>query len=81
MTVNEDVEGELDAMLDDGVTVQLVDGQDGRFQLKVLVDETACEECLVPDSTLSGIVTDALERRGARVASVSVLRADRPLFS
>jgi len=70
-----EAEAELSAMLDEGVTVRLDDGADGAYTLRLQVDEAACAECLVPDETLAAIAADALQRRGADVASVSVQHA------
>ena len=46
----------------------------GVYELRLAMDESACADCLVPDPTLVSIATDALQRRGVPVASMSVLR-------
>jgi hypothetical protein len=74
MSARTEAEKELDAMLDEGVTVQLVDVEDGVYELRLAMDDAACAECLVPDPTLISIATDALQRRGVPVSSMSVLR-------
>jgi hypothetical protein len=74
MPARSEAEQELNTMLDDGVTVELVDLEDGIFELRLAMDEAACAECLVPDPTLVSIATDALQRRGTPVSSMSVLR-------
>jgi hypothetical protein len=74
MTARQEAEQELNAMLDEGVTVDLVDVAGGAYELRLVLDESACADCLVPDPTLISIATDALQRRGATVSSMSVLR-------
>jgi hypothetical protein len=76
MTAREGAEQELNAMLDEGVTVTLVDVDvhSGTYELRLVLDESACADCLVPDPALVSIATDALERRGETVRSMSVLR-------
>jgi hypothetical protein len=74
MTAHREAEQELDAMLDEGVTVELVDLDSGTYELRLLLDESACADCLVPDPTLVSIATEALQRRGETVRSMSVLR-------
>jgi hypothetical protein len=74
MTAQREAEQELDAMLDEGVTVQLVDVDSGTYELRLVLDQSACADCLVPDPTLISIATDALTRRGETVRSMSVLR-------
>lgn len=74
MTAQREAEQELNAMLDQGVTVDLVDVDSGTYELRLVLDQSACADCLVPDPTLISIATDALERRGATVRSMSVLR-------
>lgn len=74
MTVQREAEQELNAMLDEGVTVELVDVDGGMYELRLVLDDAACADCLVPDPTLISIATDALERRGETVRSMSVLR-------
>jgi hypothetical protein len=76
MSTTTEAEQELSTMLDEGVTVALVDLGAGTYELRLAVDEAVCAECLVPDPTLVSIATDALERRGAPVSSMSVLRPD-----
>lgn len=74
MTAQREAEQELSAMLDDGVTVEIVDLDSGAYELRLVMDESACADCLVPDPTLISIATDALQRRGETVSSMSVLR-------
>ena len=74
MTAQREAEQELNAMLDEGVTVNLVDVDRGAYELRLVMDESACADCLVPDPTLIAIATDALQRRGETVSSMSVLR-------
>ncbi|WNV74175.1 hypothetical protein [Geodermatophilus sp. DSM 44513] len=74
MSAATEAEQELSTMLDEGVTVRLVDTGDGVYQLHLAVDEAVCADCLVPDPTLVAIATDALARRGVPVAAMSVLR-------
>ncbi|SDN56495.1 hypothetical protein [Geodermatophilus sp. DSM 45219] len=74
MSAQAEAEQELNAMLDEGVTAQLVDVDAGVYELRLAMDESACADCLVPDPTLVSIATDALQRRGVPVASMSVLR-------
>jgi hypothetical protein len=71
----DEVEQELDAMLDEGVHVELTDGAGGAYRLRVVLTDAACQDCLVPDATLSAIATDALARRGLPVTSVDVEHA------
>jgi hypothetical protein len=72
MSVISDTESELDAMLDDGVSVRITADEAGGHTVRVLVEEHACADCLVPDATLSSIAADSLRRRGAVVTSVVV---------
>lgn len=74
MSVIKATEAELNAMLDDGVSVAVL-GTDGVFTVKVVVEPHACADCLVPDETLSAIAADALRRHGAQVTSVVVQHA------
>ena len=74
MSARTEADQELGTMLDEGVTVELVELEDGIYQLRLAVDEAVCAECLVPDPTLVSIATDAIQRRGAPVSSMSVLR-------
>lgn len=74
MTAQREAEQELNQMLDEGVTVNLVDVDSGTYELRLVLDEAACADCLVPDPTLIAIATDALQRRGEAVSSMSVLR-------
>lgn len=66
---------ELNTMLDEGVTVTLSDVQDGAFLLRVVLDDAGCADCLVPDDTLRMIATDALQRRGVEVTTLSIEHA------
>lgn len=75
MSATHSTEQELNAILDEGISVRLSEVGDGAYELRVEVADVACAECLVPDQTLSGIATDALRRRGAKVSSVSVQHA------
>lgn len=74
MNAQLEAEQELNAMLDEGVTVDLVDVDSGTYELRLVLDAAACADCLVPDPTLVAIATDALERRGESVRSMSVVR-------
>ena len=74
MSAEREAEQELNAMLDEGVTVDIVDLESGTYELRLVMDGSACADCLVPDPTLIAIATDALQRRGATVSSMSVLR-------
>jgi hypothetical protein len=74
MTAQREAEQELNEMLDEGVTVNLVGLGSGAYELRLVMDESACADCLVPDPTLVAIATDALQRRGETVSSMSVLR-------
>lgn len=65
---------ELTAMLDEGVSVQLDDVEAGVYELRLSFDDAACADCLVPEPTLIAIATDALQRRGAQVSGMTVLR-------
>lgn len=66
---------ELNAMLDDGVRVEVTDDVDGDFRLRVVLEDASCADCLVPDETLGAIATDALTRRGVTVRSVVIEHA------
>lgn len=68
----EQVVTELNAMLDQGVSVELSREDPGAFVLRVVLDGPECEDCLVPDETLAMIATDSLERRGVPVSTVKV---------
>ncbi len=74
MSAEREAEQELNAMLDEGVTVDIVDLERGAYELRLVMDASACADCLVPDPTLISIATDALQRRGTTVSSMSVLR-------
>lgn len=74
MTAQREAEQELNEMLDEGVTVDLVDLDSGVYELRLVMDESACADCLVPDPTLIAIATEALQRRGGAVTSMTVLR-------
>ena len=65
---------ELNAMLDEGVSIALVDTADHVYELQLRFEDAACAECLVPDPTLVAIATDALERRGVPVEAMTVVR-------
>ena len=69
-----EAEQELTAMLDEGVSVEIADVQTGVYELRLSFDDAACADCLVPEPTLIAIATDALERRGAPVSAMTVLR-------
>jgi len=73
MSINTETEQELNAMLDDGVSIRLDDLDEGIYQLRIEVEDQACADCLVPDAVLTQIAADALQRRGVDVASVSVV--------
>ncbi|TQN38043.1 hypothetical protein FHU33_4723 [Blastococcus colisei] len=73
-TARTEAEQELTAMLDDGVSVELADVEAGVYELRLSFDDAACADCLVPEPTLIAIATDALERRGAPVSAMTVLR-------
>lgn len=68
----QETEQELNAMLDEGVRVEITGLADGAYLLRVVVDDQACADCVVPDETLTAIASDSLRRRGAHVSSVSV---------
>jgi hypothetical protein len=74
MSAKTEAEQELNQMLDEGVTVELVDVDPGVFELRLSMDDAACADCLVPDPTLVSIATDALQRRGESVSAMTVLR-------
>ncbi|TFV64751.1 hypothetical protein E4P41_00480 [Geodermatophilus sp. DF01-2] len=65
---------ELTAMLDDGVSVEIADVEAGVYELRLSFADSACADCLVPEPTLIAIATDALERRGAPVTTMTVQR-------
>lgn len=67
-----ETEQELNEMLDEGVHVEITDIEEGAYRLRVVVDDQACADCLVPDGTLESIASDSLRRRGAQVTSMSV---------
>jgi hypothetical protein len=69
-----EAEAELTGMLDDGVSVELAAVDPGVYELRLAFDDAACADCLVPEPTLIAIATDALERRGASVSAMTVLR-------
>lgn len=69
-----EAEQELTAMLDDGVSVEIASMETGVYELRLAFADSACADCLVPESTLVAIATDALERRGAPVATMTVTR-------
>lgn len=73
-TVKAEAADELTAMLDEGVSVEIADVDPGVYELRLSFDDAACADCLVPEPTLIAIATDALERRGASVSSMTVLR-------
>lgn len=66
---------ELNTMLDDGVNVELSERVPREFLVRVVLDDASCADCLVPDTTLSMIATDALERRGVAVSAVTIEHA------
>jgi Fe-S cluster biogenesis protein NfuA len=72
MSVIQGTEQELNAMLDEGITVAVQGDAGGIFKVKVTVESQACADCLVPDETLAAIAADALRRQGAEVTSVVV---------
>lgn len=72
MSSTDDAIGELNAMLDDGVRLEVVDDAGGDFVLRVVLDDAGCADCLVPDETLRSIAADALRRRGTAVSSVAI---------
>lgn len=63
---------ELEAMLDDGVVLELEHETGDDYVLRVSVRE-GCEDCLVPDDVMGQILRDALERRGVATGRVSVV--------
>ena len=65
---------ELTAMLDEGVSVEIADVDAGVYELRLSFADSACADCLVPEPTLVAIATDAHERRGAPVTTVTVVR-------
>lgn len=74
MSAMTEAEQELNSMLGEGVTIRLVAVDDGVYELRLAIDDAGCAECLVPDPMLASIATDALQRGGAPVSSVSVIR-------
>jgi len=65
---------ELSEMLDEGLSVDLLEESPGHFRLTITADETACVECIVPDSIMSQIAQDKLQRREVAVESVTIVR-------
>ena len=51
-----------------------VDREGGAVLVRITAGPDVCADCLVPDPTLVSIATDALERRGESVRSMSVVR-------
>lgn len=76
MAAVDDAARELNAMLDEGVNVELQERDDREFLLRVVLDDASCADCLVPDGTLALIATDALERRGVAVSAVTIEHAE-----
>ena len=73
MAATDDAVQEVQAMMDEGVWLDLEQRAAGSFVLGVRVDE-GCEDCLVPEEVMRGILSDALARRGVPVETVVVER-------
>jgi hypothetical protein len=73
-TAIEAAQDELTAMLDDGLSVDLLEEAPGRFRLTITADETACVECIVPDNVMQHIALDKLHRRDVAAESVTIVR-------
>ena len=56
---------ELNAMMDEGIRLELDEQTAGTYRLVVHLEDASCADCLVPDATLQAIAVDALQRRGA----------------
>lgn len=75
MEATETAAQELNLMLDEGVHASIEEQADDAFVLRIRLDDASCEDCLVPDDTLTAIARDALERGGATVSSLTVEHA------
>ena len=73
MAATDDAVQELEAMLDEGVHLDLENAGEG-LVLTVRVDE-GCEDCLVPDDVMRHILTDALARRGVTPSALEIRHA------
>ena len=73
-TAIEAAQDELSAMLDEGLSVDLLEESPGHFRLTITADETACVECIVPDSVMTHIALDKLQRRNVSAESITVVR-------
>ncbi|MPZ89839.1 MAG: hypothetical protein GEU81_17670 [Nitriliruptorales bacterium] len=66
---------ELNAMMDEGVRLELVTSAEGSYRLRVVLEDMSCADCLVPDATLRQIAADTLRRRNLIVDSVAIEHA------
>lgn len=75
MSTTDEAVAELNAMLDEGVNLEVIGEDAGAFTFRVVLDDAGCADCLVPDDTLRMIAQDALTRRGATVRSIAIQHA------
>jgi hypothetical protein len=64
---------EVGDVLDDDVTLHLVEFRDGVARVEVRLAPEACEDCVVPAPILKGIVQDRLAKAGVAVESVELI--------
>lgn len=60
------------ALAGDGYALRLVAVSDGRVSVQMVALDAACENCLIPQSALEGILFEALNQVDPQVQAVCV---------
>lgn len=63
-------------LLDDGLTLRLVEVDDGTATVELLIDSQACAECVVPDETMQAILLQHIQKKLPVIHAVAILRRE-----
>lgn len=78
MYIERKINGILETMaptFDDGISFKLLKVHDGAADVALVVDPTACEECIVPDEILESILLKEIRKQLPMMREVKVTRS------
>lgn len=78
MYIEQKINGILDKLgpsFEDGISFKLLQVNDGAADVALVVDPTACEECIVPDAILESILLKEIRKALPMMRQVKVTRS------
>jgi hypothetical protein len=80
MYIEQKINGILEKMgpsFEDGISFRLLAVADGAADVAMVVDPSACEECIVPDSILESILLKEIRKQLPMMRQVKVTRSSQ----